>query len=90
MWIRPTTKITQLVRSHEFGFSASSVPFLQDEPGFVSQTGYLGTYALACSPEFRFLASQYPKDHLDKNYFAKPREVPLNITIWPGFDRKRV
>lgn len=56
-----------------------SVSF-KDEPGFVSQTGYLGTFARACSPEFRFLASHYPKDHLDRITFAKPREVPLNIT----------
>jgi predicted MPP superfamily phosphohydrolase len=56
-----------------------SVSF-KDEPGYVSQTSYLKTIAQSSSPKFRFLASHYPKDHLDRITFAKPGQVPLNIT----------
>ncbi|MHC4127548.1 MAG: hypothetical protein ACYSUA_05140 [Planctomycetota bacterium] len=56
----------------------------RDEPGFVSQMGYLQEFAASSSPEFRMLASHYPKDHLDRITFAKPGDVPLNLTnfLW--------
>lgn len=53
---------------------------VKDEPGYVAQTACLARYARSGSPPFRFLASHYPKDHLDRITFAKPREVPFNIT----------
>lgn len=56
-----------------------SVSF-KDEPGFVSQTGYLKQFAQPPDPDFRILASHYPKDHLDRITLAKPGQVPLNIT----------
>jgi hypothetical protein len=56
-----------------------SVSF-KDEPGYVSQTSYMKTVAQSSSPKFRFLASHYPKDHLDRVTFARPGQVPLNIT----------
>lgn len=56
-----------------------SVSF-KDEPGYVSQTSYLKTIAQSSSPKFRFMASHYPKDHLDRITFAKPGQVPLNVT----------
>ncbi len=56
-----------------------SVSF-KDEPGFVSQISYLKKFAQSSSPDFRVLASHYPKDHLDRITFAKPDEVPLNVT----------
>ncbi len=56
-----------------------SVSF-KDEPGFVSQISYLKKFAQSSSPDFRILASHYPKDHLDRITFAKPDEVPLDIT----------
>jgi hypothetical protein len=64
-----------------------SVSF-RDEPGFVSQMSYLQEFAEASSPEFRMLASHYPKDHLDRVTFAKPGDVPLNLTnlLWDVTD----
>jgi hypothetical protein len=56
-----------------------SVSF-KDEPGFVSQLGYLQELTDTTTPDYRILASHYPKDHLDKVTFAKPGQVPLNIT----------
>jgi predicted phosphodiesterase len=60
-----------------------SVSF-KDEPLFVSQTSLLKRYALSSKPQFRFLASHYPKDHLDRITFAKPGQVPLDATnfVW--------
>jgi predicted phosphodiesterase len=56
-----------------------SVSF-KDEPEFVSQTSYLKQFALSSQPDFRFLASHYPKDHLDRITVLKPGQVPLNVT----------
>ncbi len=56
-----------------------SVSF-KEEPGFVSQAGALRQLARSSRPQFRFLASHYPKDHLDRITFAKPGQVPLNVT----------
>ncbi len=52
----------------------------KDEPGVLSQAGYFRSVAGTSSPDFRFLASHYPKDHLDRITFAKPGDVPLDIT----------
>jgi hypothetical protein len=52
----------------------------KDEPGFVSQTSYLNRIARSSRSQFRFLASHYPKDHLDRITLAKPGQVPLNVT----------
>jgi len=52
----------------------------KDEPGFLSQTSYLKNIAGTSSPDFRFLASHYPKDHLDRITFTKPGDVPLDVT----------
>lgn len=52
----------------------------KDEPGVLSQTSYFKKVAGSTSPDFRFLASHYPKDHLDRITFAKPGDVPLDIT----------
>jgi len=69
----------------ELGFYGviGSVSF-QDEPGALSQLGYLKPIAQSSSPDFRLLASHYPKDHLDRVTFAKPGKVPLNVTniVW--------
>jgi hypothetical protein len=56
-----------------------SVSF-KDEPLFVSQAGYLKQFARSSSPRFRFLASHYPKDYLDRITFSKPGQVPLDVT----------
>lgn len=56
-----------------------SVSF-KDETGWVSQTSTLHHLTGSTNPPFRFLVSHYPKDHLDRITFAKPGEVPLNIT----------
>ncbi len=60
----------------------------KDEPGHVSQLGCLEEMAESTTPQFRFLASHYPKDHLDRVTFAKPGEVPLNLTnfLWDVTD----
>jgi hypothetical protein len=52
----------------------------KDEPGVLSQTSYFKNVAGSSSHDFRFLASHYPKDHLDRITFAKPGEVPLDVT----------
>jgi len=52
----------------------------KDEPGFLSQTSYFKNVAGTSSPDFRFLASHYPKDHLDRITFTKPGDVPLDVT----------
>ncbi|MBN1126397.1 MAG: metallophosphoesterase [Sedimentisphaerales bacterium] len=52
----------------------------KDEPGLVSQTSFLKGVARSSSPPYRFLASHYPKDHLDRITLAKPGQVPLNVT----------
>ncbi len=52
----------------------------KDEPGFLSQTSYFKNIAGTSSPDFRFLASHYPKDHLDRITFTKPGDVPLDVT----------
>jgi predicted MPP superfamily phosphohydrolase len=56
----------------------------KDKPGVISQTGYFKEFAQASSPQFRILASHYPKDHLDRITFAKPGQVPLDVTnlLW--------
>jgi hypothetical protein len=59
--------------------SIGSLSF-KDEPGVLSQTSYFKKVAGSTSPDFRFLASHYPKDHLDRITFAKPGDVPLDIT----------
>ena len=56
-----------------------SVSF-KDEPAFVSQVSFLKQYAQTSRPQFRFMASHYPKDHLDRITFAKPGQVPLDVT----------
>lgn len=56
-----------------------SVSF-KDDGEFISQSGYLKKIAQSSNPQFRFLASHYPKDHLDRITFAKPGKVPFNIT----------
>lgn len=65
----------------ELGFygAIGSVSF-KDEPGHVSQLGHLQQLVRDTSPPFRFVASHYPKDHLDRITFAKPGQVPLNVT----------
>ena len=52
----------------------------KDEPGVLSQASYYKNIAGSSSPDFRILASHYPKDHLDRITFARPGEVPLDIT----------
>lgn len=52
----------------------------KDEPGVLSQTSYFKDVAGSSSPDFRVLASHYPKDHLDRITFTSPGEVPLNVT----------
>ncbi len=52
----------------------------KDEPGVLSQTSYFKNVARSSSPDFRFLASHYPKDHLDRITFSKPGDVPLDVT----------
>jgi hypothetical protein len=52
----------------------------KDEPGVLSQTSYFKKVAGSSSPDFRFLASHYPKDHLDRITLTKPGEVPLDVT----------
>jgi hypothetical protein len=56
-----------------------SVSF-KDEPLFVSQTGYFKQFTQSSRPNFRFLASHYPKDYLDRITFSKPGQVPLDVT----------
>ena len=52
----------------------------KDEPGLLSQTSYFKNVAGTSSPDFRFLASHYPKDHLDRITLTKPGDVPLDVT----------
>jgi hypothetical protein len=52
----------------------------KDEPGVLSQTSYFKNVARSSSPDFRFLASHYPKDHLDRITFARPGDVPFDVT----------
>ena len=52
----------------------------KDEPGVLSQASYFKNVAGSSSPDFRFLASHYPKDHLDRITFSKPGDVPLDVT----------
>ncbi|MCE5185966.1 MAG: metallophosphoesterase [Planctomycetaceae bacterium] len=65
----------------DFGFYGviGAVSF-KDKPAKPSQTGYLGKFSQSSSPQFRLLASHYPKDHLDRITFAKPGQVPLSVT----------
>jgi hypothetical protein len=56
-----------------------SVSF-KDETLFLSQTSLMKRYALSSRPQFRFLASHYPKDCLDRITFAKPGQVPFDAT----------
>ena len=60
----------------------------KDRPGHLSQLGCMEQMAGPATPQFRFLASHYPKDHLDRITFAKPGEVPLNLTtfLWDVTD----
>jgi len=60
-----------------------SVSF-KDEPLQISQTGLLKQYARSSRPQFRFVVSHYPKDYLDRVTFAKPGEVPFDVTnlVW--------
>jgi hypothetical protein len=46
----------------------------------LSQASYFKNFAGSTSPDFRFLASHYPKDHLDRITLTKPGDVPLDIT----------
>jgi len=52
----------------------------KDEPGVLSQASYFKNVAGTSVPDFRFLASHYPKDHLDRITFSKPGDVPFDIT----------
>jgi predicted phosphodiesterase len=52
----------------------------KDEPGVLSQTSYFKNIVKSSSSDFRFLASHYPKDHLDRITLSKPGDVPLDIT----------
>ena len=52
----------------------------KDEPDVLAQTSYFKNIAKSSSPDFRFLASHYPKDHLDRITLSKPGDVPLDIT----------
>ncbi|OHB82204.1 MAG: hypothetical protein A2Z38_09555 [Planctomycetes bacterium RBG_19FT_COMBO_48_8] len=52
----------------------------KDEPGVLSQISYFKNVASSSSPDFRFLASHYPKDHLDRITFAMPGDVPFDVT----------
>jgi predicted phosphodiesterase len=52
----------------------------KDEPGVLSQTSYFKNVSSSSSPDFRFLASHYPKDHLDRITLTKPGDIPLDIT----------
>jgi len=52
----------------------------KDEPGELSQASYFRNVAGSSSPDFRFLASHYPKDHLDRITFANPGDVPFDVT----------
>jgi hypothetical protein len=56
-----------------------SVSF-KDETLYLSQTSLMKRYALSSRPQFRFLASHYPKDCLDRITFAKPGQVPFDAT----------
>jgi len=56
-----------------------SVSF-KDEALYLSQVSLLKRYALSSRPQFRFLASHYPKDYLDRISIAKPGQVPLDVT----------
>ena len=56
-----------------------SVSF-KDEPLFLSQISFLKQICPNVPVQFRFLASHYPKDHLDRITFAKPGRVPLDMT----------
>jgi hypothetical protein len=60
----------------------------KDEPGVLSQCSYFKNVARSSSPDFRLLASHYPKDHLDRITFAKPGDVPFDITnvTWEVFE----
>lgn len=70
-------------RAAEWGFYGvvGSVSY-KDEPdgNFLSQLSYFKKLAESSAPDFRFMASHYPKDHLDRITFAQPGEVPLNLT----------
>jgi hypothetical protein len=52
----------------------------KDEPGVLSQISYFKNIVKSSSPDFRFLASHYPKDHLDRITLSKPGDVPLDVT----------
>jgi 3',5'-cyclic AMP phosphodiesterase CpdA len=52
----------------------------KDEPDVVSQTSYFKNVAKSSLPDFRFLASHYPKDHLDRITLSKPSDFPLDVT----------
>jgi len=60
----------------------------KDGAGRLSQLGCVTQMAGASTPRYRLLASHYPKDHLDRITFAKPGEVPLNLTnlLWDVTD----
>ena len=74
-------------KSAKLGFygAIGSVSFKDNSSGMgVSQLGYFRKLVQTSSPDFRFVASHYPKDHLDRITFAKPGQVPLNLTntLW--------
>jgi len=50
------------------------------EGNFLSQLSHFKKLAKSSAPDYRIIASHYPKDHLDRITFAKPGEVPLNMT----------
>jgi hypothetical protein len=52
----------------------------KNEPSVLSQASYFKNFADSSSPDFRFLASHYPKDHLDRITLTQPGDVPLDIT----------
>jgi len=52
----------------------------EDKPSAPSQIGYLRGVTRASTPDFRLMASHYPKEQLDRITLAKPGQVPLNVT----------
>lgn len=70
-------------KTAKLGFygSIGSVSFRDNSGGMgLSQLGYFKELSQTSSPHFRLVASHYPKNHLDRITFAKPGDVPLNLT----------
>lgn len=70
-------------KNAKYGFygAIGSVSFKDNSGGMgVSQLGYYRKLAQSSWPDFRFVASHYPKNHLDRITLTKPGDVPLNLT----------